>query len=211
MVRTENCVNGASRLWCSCKYVSGRYRHIHIWNDPRPSIHLLFNVFSPYWVGRTIGIQNALIPFNCDVNDQIESNFVLIVKLIYFVFFHKNYFVTLYWASHCFRDRRHTNSCITVISEELRAAQWGPWRWSIMGLKQECHQQCLQRHPTHPTNAGGTHCLCTHPCMQEFWKPSPPEMKQISVLGHCHASWQRDVHIALSWSGPALFFLLFSM
>lgn len=75
-----------------------------MWNDPGPSIHLLFHVFSPYRGSRTIGIQNALIPFNCDVNDQIESNSVFTVKLIHLIFFHKSCFVALCWTSHCFRN-----------------------------------------------------------------------------------------------------------
>lgn len=39
--------------------------------------------------GRTIGIQKAIIPFNCDINDQIEPNSVCTVKLIYFIFSRK--------------------------------------------------------------------------------------------------------------------------
>lgn len=91
MVMAENFVNGASRLWCRCKYESGSYRHLHthLWNDPGPSIHLLFHVFSPYRMDRTTGTQNAVTPFNCDVNDQTESNSIFTEKLIFFIFFHR--------------------------------------------------------------------------------------------------------------------------
>lgn len=116
------------RLWCSCKHINESYRHLHVymWNDPGPSMHLLFHVLSPYG-GIEPCIQNAIIPFNCDINDQIESNSVFIVKLTYLIFSIKTTLL-LFTKPHTVSETRCTNSGITVLGEELRAAHWGPRR-----------------------------------------------------------------------------------
>lgn len=201
----ENFVNGASRLWCRCKYESGSYRHLHthLWNDPGPSIHLLFHVFSPYRMDRTTGTQNAVTPFKCDVNDQTESNSIFTEKLIFFIFFHRK------------------NCCsllsLTVFQRQMmykflhHCEGWGI-ESSPLGTTGVIHDRTEIRVSAAMSPEASytpTHTLPYHPSLSAGRvlqaKPSRNEANPFLVTLPCH------VCIGLSWSAPALFILLFSM